>query len=238
MKRTGHGEALVFILLLCTTAGCQARGGLQEALRAHDVSAVQRLLKQGVDPNAADGRRDTPLHVAAMLGHGEELVDLLIGHGAQVNATNHQGWTPLHRVLDKKVAEVLLDHGADINARDKDGLTPLHIAVGTEHGRVTEYDVGDEGTDNAVRRRVADMYALRHRDLVQLLLERGADVEAKDSSGRTPLHLAARAGHMDDVRALVTQGADLNARDVYGITPLKYAEMAGQSEVAEFLRSL
>ncbi len=60
-------------------------------------------------------------------------------------------------------------------------------------------------------------------DGVRLALEKGADVNAKDSLGRTALMLACQQGFLDVARALVEAGADVNARDAHGRTPLMYA---------------
>lgn len=60
-------------------------------------------------------------------------------------------------------------------------------------------------------------------DGVRLALEKGADVNAKDSLGRTALMLACQQGLLDVARALVEAGADVNARDAHGRTPLMYA---------------
>lgn len=60
-------------------------------------------------------------------------------------------------------------------------------------------------------------------EMVRLLLEHGADINAKDITGMTPLHVAANLGLNDQVRLLVELGADLNARDEFGDTPLHAA---------------
>ncbi len=86
------------------------------------------LLERGADPNAR-ALCKTPLHVVRLAS----MAELLIGHGADVNAMN-DAWaegSPLHMAAQSgntEVARVLLRHGADVNARDRDGHTPLFWA--------------------------------------------------------------------------------------------------------------
>ena len=63
----------------------------------------------------------------------------------------------------------------------------------------------------------------------------GADVNAKDVVGRTPLSHAAEAGHKEIAELLIANGADVNAKDKPGWTPLFYAAFSGRTEVAELL---
>ena len=73
--------------------------------------------------------------------------------------------------------------------------------------------------------------------MVQYLCEQGADKEARDDSGMTPLHKAACNGHLPVVQYLCEQGADKEARDDDSdYTPLRWAAMEGHKAVAEFLR--
>ena len=97
---------------------------------------VQSLLDRGVDFNAPDGHRNTPLHSASSLGR-LEIARVLLDHGAKPGLGNDQAQTPLHLVSlgsywsqddGLGVAKLLLERGADMHARDKDNATPLHLA--------------------------------------------------------------------------------------------------------------
>ena len=67
------------------------------------------------------------------------------------------------------------------------------------------------------------------------LIEKGADVNAKNKYEQTPLHLAAQYGHIETVKSLIENGADVNSKDKYGWTPLHYAAEEGHKEIVEYL---
>jgi hypothetical protein len=96
------------------------RGGvapLTVAVICHQPAIVNVLLAQDADPNASDG--EAPLIRAAQ--DGPEIVRALIAHGADVNAKNMIGATPLIQAVAFRrpvVVKLLLTHGADVNAKE------------------------------------------------------------------------------------------------------------------------
>lgn len=79
------------------------------------------------------------------------------------------------------------------------------------------------------------LHGARSAAAVKDLLKKGAEVNAKDSAERTPLHLAANYGRKEVAEALIQAGADINAKDKDGRTPLHWAVDMGNKEIAEFL---
>ncbi len=83
-----------------------------------------------------------------------------------------------------------------------------------------------------------DIYLLSYIHQLRLLLRAGADPNARDENGETPLHVAARAGHLGMVKELIKFGGDANAENLSGYTPLALAIRHGRREVAEFLKQM
>ncbi len=137
-------------------------------------------------------------------------VKALLDRGADPQARDKNGWTPLHLAAqfnrNPAVVTLLLDRGADPQARTKGGTTPLH---GAAQSTVTLDDPAVDALLPAV---------------VTLLLDRGADPQARDENGTTPLHRAAQFNENPAVvTLLLNRGADPQARDENGTTPLHRA---------------
>jgi ankyrin repeat protein len=75
-----------------------------------------------------------------------------------------------------------------------------------------------------------------HKDIVELLLAKGADVNARNFTGKTPLQVAAVNGWKKVVELLLAHKADVNLPDNHGVTPLLWAEQSGKKDIAELLR--
>ncbi|MDB5385335.1 MAG: putative ankyrin repeat protein [Planctomycetaceae bacterium] len=106
---------------------------------------------------------------------------------------------------DLKAVQAALKEGADASGSDGNGITPLMYAA------------------RGNRPNQESPAATDHPDVVQLLLEHGADCNAATDSGFVALFWAARYGHEKVVRALIDKGADVNAKDNDGLTAMKWA---------------
>ena len=165
------------------------------------------------------------------------MVTLLLSHGADVNARDNNGMTPLHdaaREGHSEVVTLLLSHGADVNARDNNGRTPLYFSLGSPpHYSVAELlishgsDVNIKLYDGSTPLHVAvkNMKA----ELITLLLSHGADVNARDNDGRTPLHDAALRSQDNVIKLLLDHNADPSIRDRKGLTPVSLYLYNGNS---------
>jgi cytohesin len=220
-----------------------------------NIEVVKQHLAAGTDVNAKAEGRATPLMDAARKGH-KEIVELLIAKGADVNAkAGDAGSTPLHIAADrghKEVVALLIDKGADVNMKEEDGTTPLDYAEGEiadllrKHGGKTEEELKAaepvveaaqpepptaKAPDITIHRAVmrGDIKAVKQH------LGDGADVNATDEVGFTPLHNAVTGGHKEIVELLITKGADVNAKNKRGDTPLYLAAWNGRKVIAELL---
>ena len=172
----------------------------------------------------------TALHYAASGGH-EEIVELLLAKGADVNAKAKDGKTPLD-MANGATADLLRTHGG------QSGL--IHVAV-RDGDLAGVQALLDAGADVSSRLFIANSglgkdtllhFAARHghEEIVELLISEGADVNAKDENSWTPLHFAARHGHKEIVELLIAKGADVNATNNFEDTPL---DVAIDGEIAD-----
>ena len=126
-----------------------------------------------------------------------------------------------------------LVNGADVNAKD-DGWTPLHNAAGYSTKEMVELLISNGANVNAKN---DDGWTPLHdaatKEVAELLIAKGADVEAKDKDDWTPLHKATFGGHKEMVELLIAEGADVNAKGEDGWTPLNITH---DSETIDLLR--
>jgi ankyrin repeat protein len=177
-------------------------------IRNDDLAAVRNLIRNP-GPRALDGRGNSPLMYAAAVGSVESM-RLLLDAGADPNVANGFGATPLMWCAgDAKKVALLIAKKANVNARSNLGRTPLMIAAA--------YD----GAIEAAR----------------LLIEKGADVNARDKGGFSVLEQAAAVNHIELARLLIATGADVNVQDEGGSTALMQAAQNGDRS-AELVKLL
>ena len=190
---------------------------LADAAERMDRSKVRALLKERVDVDKPQVDGMTALHWATR--HDDrEIVELLVGAGANPNAANRYGVTPLSLACTNgngALVERLLQAGADPNTALPGGETPLMTAARSGTLRsvkaLLSRGASVDGKDDR-RGQTALMWAAAegYADVTQTLVDAGADVRARLPSGLTPLLLAVREGRLAAVRVLLTAGADAN----------------------------
>jgi ankyrin repeat protein len=210
---------------------------------------VKILLDAGADPHFSGANGSSLLCLAASNAH-EEVVRLLLEEGVPVNQENNDGSRPLHLAACRKgsvaVMKELLRHGAEIHAQDESGNTCLMEAVIGATVEEVEFlvkhkaDVTTRGPDDASCLHYAMDRAEEPCDIVKVLLDNGADVNARDFSGRTCLHsIGYRARTLPSLDRLLqilkTYKVDVNARDNDGNTPLHVLHRAHHSSATPFL---
>jgi ankyrin repeat protein len=94
-----------------------------------DIDAVKRYISTGVSSNAKDEHGYTPIHAAAAYGHLELMAYLLDEAGGDVNIKDGDNDTPLHHCESVEMAQYLLSKGANISATNNDGFTPPIFAL-------------------------------------------------------------------------------------------------------------
>ena len=182
---------------------------LHEAVRTNNTVKIETMLSAGVYVDGRDKLGETPLHVAAVMGH-REVSTLLIESGANVNAEDERGLTPLHAAAwmgYEDIVALLIANGAQIHAKGDGGVTALHTAA-----------------------------LAGRQNTAYVLISNGADINVKNEYGLTPLHVAAIEGHRGTVAMLIAQEADVHAKSENGLTAQEMASQKGHHVIVELLK--
>jgi ankyrin repeat protein len=158
----------------------------------------------------------------------------MVSHGANVDAVNESGKTPLHKAAGgvkdcPELCEILLKHKAKIDAVDKNGNQPLHWACQEGHSETVKLMVSYGANIDAVNNyRCTPLHkgAGGEKDclkLCEILLKHKAKIDAVDEVGDQPLHWACQKGHSETVKLMVSYGGNIDAVNNYRCTPLHKA---------------
>ena len=151
------------------------------------------------------------VHAAARSGDTDEVAALLSMDNRLTRTFDADGWTPLHLAAHyghADTVELLLHNNAPVDQRSTNAManTALHAALA---GRQTR--------------------------IAKILLDAGADANARQHGGWTPLHSAAASGDREAIDLLVARGAKAELANDAGVTPAAFAREKGKPEIADYI---
>ena len=219
---------------------------LHLAARGGNVEVVKYLLEQGANLQGLDNNKATPLITAAESGK-VEIVKLLLEKGADPNAKNVVGRTGLHVTNNVEVARLLVQAGAKVTETEMGGDTPLFKAIFFGNNDLVKFylDNGAKITDlGNSKRGVLSLAVMFNRgqqtlDLLQYLLDKGADINQQDILQMTPLAYAVQRGSVEVVKILLTaHGVDLSLKNNAGDTVLQTAQKMNNAAMPPIVKLL
>lgn len=227
-------KALVAAKADLTRRSKSGLNALHVAVHEGHIEVVRTLMATAMEQvkamvNHTNSAGLTPLCAAVRAKHAD-LIPLLLSLGALVNARTPDLRTPLHFAAESEqnlpMLPTLLTAGANVNAADGTGDTPLIAAVSSGSLKLVQVLLGT-GAATVRTLSAALIFAISSRDnpdLVRLLIDAGADVNASDARSFRPLYHTRSAVV---ARMLLEAKADPNVGDSDGLTPLMYAAMYG-----------
>jgi uncharacterized protein len=211
------------------------------------LELLNLTLKHGADVDSKDSLNGTGLIRAADRGHAD-IAGRLVQAGVKINHINNLGWTALHeaiilgdgsgRYVD--TVRVLVAAGADLQLpSQRDKISPIEHATAKGHNEITQVLRTALDAEEPPKRR-ADQRLLAAAErgdatAAALAARAGADLETRDTRGRTPLLLAVTADQLAVARLLVYLGADPDALDDQHDTPWLVTGVTGSVDMLEVL---
>ena len=226
-----------------------------------DLENIRKLLKRIPDEEKKDflhktlvmepeGQRPRPLDVlqiAALCGHTQLVEYLVVDMKMDVNQTNVKNdtavlWAARANHID--TVRRLIQLGANLMHQNDKGSTPLYWACRYGLADMAKVLMSEGKADVHQRRKLGLVSpivltaAMGYRDITEMLLDHGADVNTEITSGFTPLHHAAANGNVDTIQLLVERGADINSENIFGETALLRAAHEQETEAVLTLATL
>ncbi|KAL4704109.1 hypothetical protein ACJJTC_016367 [Scirpophaga incertulas] len=226
-----------------------SRANLRRFLEHVTHSQIDKITKacaKGFDPNFhCQETGETPLTIAAGLKSPGKVLIALVNGGALLDFRTKDGSTAMHRAVEKNSLEAmktLLELGASPNYKDGKGLTPLYLSVTNKTDPLLcETLLHDHATIGATDLQGwQEVHQACRNGLVQHLdhlLFYGADMNGRNASGNTPLHVCAVNAQDSCARQLLFRGCDKEALNYANQSPYQVAVIAGNLELAEVIKN-
>jgi ankyrin repeat protein len=209
-----------------------------KAIEEGDREKVERMLRR--TPNlilARDKKNLSPL-MTAMYHHEFAIANLLLERMVALSIFEAAATGRLTHLISN------LAHRPElVNAFSEDGFQPLGLAAYFGKSEAVKYLIKAGAQVNSPSKNSLGVTPLQsavaggHLEITRLLLEAGANPNARERSGQTPLHTAVQNGDIEIVRSLIFGGADLEAIDANQEKPLDIALKSGHAEMINLLKA-
>ncbi|MFZ1388827.1 MAG: ankyrin repeat domain-containing protein [Thiolinea sp.] len=216
---------------------------LHLAVKLGKMTAVKRLLDLGAKVQTADKQGNTSLHYAAVLPEGQDFINLLHAKGAELNALNNEGNSPIFLSANTDNFQALQQLGADLKILNKNNESVI-AAFSSREDKTTGLELIKKAQSFGVDINVTDSYLQNalHRSirfnsptLSLELVKAKINLNQADSEGNTPLMLAVRNRSLYHVKLLIKQGANINLANHFGKTALQQSIELGEEELFNVL---
>ncbi|KAJ5078036.1 ankyrin repeat-containing [Anaeramoeba ignava] len=166
--------------------------------------------------NVLDIHKQTPLHELCVLNYTEDRINVLLKAGADPNIQNPKGKTPFHLICELNpslnLVKMFLESGASVDIQDLEGKTPLYAAIEQDAtydviyeliSKASNFEISDK-TTNVTLLHLAFKKSL-DLELIKIILERGAKINAQDSSKKTPLHYCTEKNKRQEIGKILLE---------------------------------
>uniref|UniRef100_I3KPG4 Ankyrin 3 n=1 Tax=Oreochromis niloticus TaxID=8128 RepID=I3KPG4_ORENI len=246
-SKEGHVEVVAELIKQGANVDAATKKGntaLHIASLAGQTEVVKELVTHGANVNAQSQNGFTPLYMAAQENH-LDVVQFLLDNGSSQSIATEDGFTPLAVALQQghdQVVSLLLEN----DTKGKVRLPALHIAARKDDTKAAALllqndhnaDIWSYSFIVPARNDITPLHVASKRgnsNMVRLLLERGAKIDARTKDGLTPLHCGARSGHEQVVEMLLNRGAPILSKTKNGLSPLHMATQGDHLNCVQLL---
>lgn len=203
----------------------KGNSALHYAIKMKDIDdciqVMDALLNSGAYVNLQNKKQRSPLYDAVVLKR-LNVIDFLLKNGADINQNGYKKWTPLMRAISQgslDIVQSMSHYPINFNSKSTSAGWPLFMYI-------TNYSHDANDKDQA--------------EIGKILIEKGANIEVRSRSGKTPLLMASENGKFNVVKMLIEAGADINAINTKddNKSAIDYAQQDGHDDIAKYLKSI